>query len=393
MSLPANKGDRLAEIDTPALIVIKPILEKNIEQMKKIMSAFPHVLLRPHLKAHKSSYIARAQAAAGVKAWCCQKLFEAEAILDDFPGMKDLLITNEIVGSRKIERLVKLIQKYPKTTVTILIDNPENCKILNTALAKAGVGPLNVLAEIDVGQERCGVLPASLDLVHLATTVRDLPNLVWKGIQCYQGKLQHVRNYQEKRRLVYDIATKAANSRDTLLQHGHTCSVISGGGTGTFVLEAEAGVHNESQPGSYVFMDADYSCNLGKDGTRQSDFGHSLFIHTTIMSKPLCSRLIVDAGMKAVSLDSGPPIVVMLNANGTFSSFEEDCEYVCGGDEHGIIRITSSTSRLCSLEVGATLQLIPGHCDPTVNMYDFFTIVTDDLVEDIVPIQGRGPGV
>merc|ERR1719326_1642727 len=134
--------------------------------MNAVLEKHPHVLLRPHIKAHKSAYFTSMQATAGVQAWCCQKLFEAERILASVPEVKDMLITNEIVGQRKIQRLIQLVKEHGKTTtVTVLVDDKNNCKALDDAVAAANVPPLRVLAEVDVGQQRCGVAPASDELV------------------------------------------------------------------------------------------------------------------------------------------------------------------------------------------------------------------------------------
>ncbi|EGD74172.1 hypothetical protein PTSG_12410 [Salpingoeca rosetta] len=379
----AEVGTRLALVDTPALVVVQPKLDANLQRMRTALQQFPHITLRPHLKAHKSSYFANAQAAAGVSAWCCQKLQEAEGILPKVPGMRDLLITNEIVGKRKVERLMSLVKEHhARTKITVLVDDVDNCRALNAAMANASLddAKLHVLAEVDVGQERCGVAPGSEDLVALARVVtEECPHLHWSGIQCYQGKLQHVRNYEEKRQLVNGVAAKADASRTVLEENGFPCPIISGGGTGTFVLEAQAGVHNECQPGSYVFMDVDYSKNLDQSGQLTTDFEHSLFVHTTIMSKPTATRLVVDAGMKAVSLDSGPPIVVALHDDGSFTSCAEEVAWDARGRGKSV--------------VGDTLQLIPGHCDPTVNLYDQYVVIADGVVTALPPIEGRGPGV
>ncbi len=143
------------------------------------------------------------------------------------------------------------------------------------------------------------------------------------------------------------------------------------------MLEATSGVFNELQPGSYIFMDADYGRNLDEEGKPVSEFEHSLFVYTTIMSRTTKDRAIVDAGLKAHSVDSGMPLVYGM----------EGVEYVRASDEHGKLTLKDPGRRL---RVGDKLKLIPGHCDPTVNLYDWYVCIRKNRVEAIWPITARG---
>jgi 3-hydroxy-D-aspartate aldolase len=164
---------------------------------------------------------------------------------------------------------------------------------------------------------------------------------------------------------------------DLLRHHGLTCEVISGAGTGTYEFEAASGIWTELQAGSYIFMDADYLKNLKADGTPGSEFESSLFVYATVMSRPAADRAILDAGLKALSIDAGMPWVVGM----------PDVEYIRAADEHGKLTL-HDPSRVLSLET--KLLLVPGHCDPTVNLYDWYVGYRNDRVETLWPITARG---
>ncbi|HWZ68778.1 MAG TPA: DSD1 family PLP-dependent enzyme, partial [Stellaceae bacterium] len=159
------------------------------------------------------------------------------------------------------------------------------------------------------------------------------------------------------RQAITKAADKAGQTRDLLARHGIDCPTITGAGTGTFEFEAASGVYTELQCGSYIFMAADYSRNRDRDGEPTKAFEPSLFVWATVMSRPAEDRAIVDAGLKALAFDSGPPLVCD----------EPAATYERASDEHGRLAVSAATNRL---GLGDKLRLIPGHCDPTVNLYD-----------------------
>ena len=306
-----------------------------------------------------------ARGAIGV---CCQKVTEAEAMVAG--GIPDVLVSNEVVGPKKIERLIALAAR---ARVTVLVDDAGNAAALNEAAAKAGIR-LNVLIEINVGANRCGIAPGK-PAHALARKIVSLPNLRFRGIHAYQGAAQHVRKPAERRKLI-DRAVALVRETITLLQaDGIECEIVTGAGTGTYLLEAASGVYNEIQPGSYIFMDADYGRNLDEEGTPVHEFSHSLFVLTTVMSHTSPGRPVVDAGLKALSVDSGLPLVA-----------DGGAEYIGASDEHGVLK-TADPSRF---KLGSRIRLIPGHCDPTVNLYDWIVGYRGDLIEAVWPISARG---
>lgn len=366
---PADVGMPLEEVETPALIIELDAFEANLSRMAEIARA-AGVRLRPHAKTHKCAIIALRQMALGAVGVCCQKVSEAEALVH--AGVRDVLVTNEIVGERKIAHLVALAGE---AKVAVCVDDAGNVDALDGAAARAGV-TLDVLVEIDVGAHRCGIAPGEPAL-ELARRVDAAPALRFAGLQAYQGRAQHIRDHGERRAAI-DAAVEAARSTVALLDaHGLACDSVTGAGTGTYAFEAASGLYNELQAGSYIFMDADYARNLDEGGGYVEAFRHALFVYATVMSAPEPGRAVVDAGLKASSVDSGFPSVFDM----------PDVRYVGASDEHGRLEWDDAQSRL---EPGDKLKLIPGHCDPTVNLYDWYVCMRDGRVQALWPIVARG---
>ena len=289
-------------------------------------------------------------------------------------GVQDVLVSNEIVGDRKLSRLAKLARR---ARITVCVDDTENVAALSR-VAQAENVSLNVFVEINVGANRCGVAPGEPAL-DLARRVAAAAGLRFSGLQAYYGSAQHFRTGKERRDAVGGAVLQVRQTRDLILRDGLECPVVSGAGTGTYSLEASSGVYNELQPGSYIFMDADYARNRADDGSLVSEFEHSLFVYTTVMSHTTPHRAVVDAGMKALSVDSGMPRLWGI----------EGAEYVGASDEHGTLTLSDSTK---PIRLGDKLRLIPGHCDPTVNLHDWFVGIRHGRVEALWPITARGPG-
>ena len=238
----AATGSLLSDVDTPAGIVDLDALDQNIATavslIENIRRGKSPVMLRPHAKAHKSVFIAQRQIAQGrglTVGVCCQKVSEAEAMVAG--GILDVLLSNQVVCPQKIARLVVLAKT---ARIAVLVDDAENVRALSAAAATGGVC-LHVLVELDVGQYRCGV-PSIAEAVALGQLVHALPSLTLDGIQAYHGIAQHVRSVEDRQRIVSAVAAKAAATRDAFLAAGLPCGVVTGGGTGTFCLDAATDV-------------------------------------------------------------------------------------------------------------------------------------------------------
>jgi D-serine deaminase-like pyridoxal phosphate-dependent protein len=366
MRPPAAVGQALAEVDTPALILDLDAFEKNLRTLADAVRG-SGVRVRTHAKTHKCPDVARRQMALGAVGACCQKVSEAEAMVEG--GIGDVLVTNEIVGASKLERLARLAGR---AKLGVCVDDAQNATDLEAAAAKAGT-TLDVYVELEVGMGRCGVAPGA-PAVALARAVAACPHLRFAGLQAYNGRAQHVRTLAERRALIERAAGHVRATRQQLEEAGIACPTVTGAGSGTFMLEVQSGAWNEIQPGSYAFMDADYARN--EQGAPLPRFEHALFVLATVMSRS-GSRAIVDAGLKASSVDSGMPSVWQ----------RPGLSYLLASDEHGFLQIAPGAP---APALGEKLRLVPGHCDPTINLYDWYVCVRNGVVEDLWAITARG---
>jgi D-serine deaminase-like pyridoxal phosphate-dependent protein len=367
---PARVGDPIDAIDTPALVLELDAFESNLARMAEFVSG-SRVRLRPHAKSHKCPEIARRQVALGAVGICAQKTSEAEAFVD--AGIEDVLVSNEVVGRAKLDRLARLATR---AKVSVCCDDAANARDISAAARAAG-STVSVYVEVDVGQHRCGVAPGE-PAAALAKEIASLPGLRFAGLHAYHGGAQHLRSVEERRAAIVAAAALARETRALIVSRGIACPVVTGAGTGTFPFEQGSGAYDEIQPGSYVFMDADYNRNAWADAAATfPKFEQSLFVLATAMSTPAPDRAVVDAGLKASSIDSGMP--TLLGWPGV--------EYAKASDEHGVLAIAAGAR---GPSLGERVRLVPGHCDPTVNLYDWIVCVRGGRVEAVWPISARG---
>jgi len=318
---PAEIGAAIADIDTPALVVDLDALDRNIAKMAEF-SRTTGVRVRPHAKTHKSPAIALRQIAQGAVGQCVQTVGEAEALVRG--GVRDVLVSNEVVGERKLRRLAALAQD---ATIALCFDSAEQVDVASRIAQDFGV-ELGALVEIDVGMERCGVPPGKA-AADLARRIADAPNLKFRGLQAYHGRAQHLPTHQRRAQAIASAVDAVRETLDALKVENLDCEIVAGAGTGTFALETESGVYNELQVGSYVFMDTEYARIGNKDGGRYTAFEHSLFVLASVISTPAEDRAIVDAGLKSYSAEKGPPWV----------HGRDDVELTAVSDEHGKLKV------------------------------------------------------
>lgn len=379
-------GQPVSAIDTPSLVVNLDAMGRNLARMAEFARKHD-VRWRAHAKTHKSSSLARLQLQAGACGVCVQKTAEAEAMVAG--GVQDVYITNEVVAPAKLARVARLAHQLAAGggQLAIAVDSAQGVQRLAQAMneARAGGGGsavIDVFVEVDVGHGRCGVAPGRL-AVGLAHEIRKHPALRFAGLQAYHGKAQHVRSAQERRGLVGQVVQDVLFTRMLMEKEGVAVPLVTGAGTGSMVSEAASGAFGELQAGSFMFMDADYALN--ERDPVQPHFEHALFVKSQVMSLGL-QHAVCDAGHKSHAVDSGMPRVHSLQDD------EPPLTYANGGDEHGILRLAGDGGRLPSL--GSTVWLIPGHCDPTVNLHDHMIGVKGGLqkgrVERIIRVDARG---
>ena len=365
---PASVGMALEEVDTPALLLDLDAFELNLDRLAASLQG-TGLRVRPHAKSHKCPEIARRQMARGAVGVCCQKVSEAERMVAG--GVDDVLVTNEVVGAGKLERLARLARR---ARVGVCVDDPGNVRDISRAACAVGAA-LEVLVELDVGTRRCGV-SSPAEALELARLVSQCGGLRFGGLQAYHGGAQHLRTPDERRIAIAQAVATVRLTVELLAGAGLEVPIVTGAGTGTYPLEAASGVYQELQPGSYVFMDADYGRNLGDDGRPVRVFQQSLHLLATVMSRPASGRVVVDAGLKAHSVDSGMPLVADLAG----------AVYTRASDEHGVLELQDASR----VQLGQKVRLVPGHCDPTVNLHDWLVCHRAGRVEALWPIAARG---
>jgi 3-hydroxy-D-aspartate aldolase len=370
-NIPASVGMDEADIQTPCLVLDLDALERNIIKMGDFAKEMG-MRHRVHGKMHKSVDVALLQERLGGSCGvCCQKVSEAEAFVRG--GIKDVLVSNQVRDLAKIDRLARLPKLGARTICCV--DDVANVADLSAAAVKHGT-EIECLVEIDCGAGRCGV-QTTKDVVKIATAIDSADGLKFAGLQAYQGAMQHLEDFNQ-RKLKIDIAVAmVVDAVASLNAQGLECDIVGGGGTGSYYFEGQSGVYNELQCGSYAFMDADYGRILDNQGKRidQGEWQNALFLLTSVMSHAKADKAICDAGLKAQSVDSGLPVVFG----------RTDVEYIKCSDEHGVIADPDGV-----LKIGEKLKLVPGHCDPTCNIHDWYVGVRNGKVEALWPITARG---
>ena len=364
-----RQGSR-RDLNTPALVIDRDALDRNIDRMAAF--ARGHGLaLRPHAKTHKSVDVARRQVPAGAVGLCCAKIGEAEALAEG--GIGGLLLTSPVVSGPAIARLAALNARSPGLIVTV--DHADNARAIAAAVADEGSTSLTVLIDVDPGIHRTGVTSPEA-AVALFEAVRDLPTLVYGGVQFYCGRQQHIPGFAERAAAVAELTAYLQTVIAALTAAGGAPEIVSGGGTGTHRIDAALGVFTELQVGSYVFMDDQYrACALTEEG--DAPFEAALMIDTRVVSVNTPGMATLDAGLKAMATDAGPPQVL--------AGAGEGARYQFMGDEHGALIGGTDGLRLAD-----RVSLASPHCDPTVNLYDHYHVVSGSDLVAIWPVTARG---
>lgn len=366
----ARVGDPVAAIDTPALVIDADAMERNLAAMAGFARE-RGLRLRPHAKTHKCAALALRQMAAGAVGVCVQKLGEALALAAG--GVPDIYLSNEVIAPHKLARLAALARQVK---LSIAVDSLQGIEHLALAL-QASTASIDVFVEIDVGQGRCGAAPAQAALLARAVQAQAAAGLRLGGLQAYHGGAQHVRGAAARQAAIAQAAEAVRMALAALRDAGIACPLVTGAGSGSFVFEAATGLWGELQAGSYLFMDRDYADNEPAPGAPR--FEHALFVKSSVISRDT-THAVADAGHKSHAVDSGLPRV-----------WGRALDFANGGDEHGILHARPGEPLPA---LGDTIWLVPGHCDPTVNLHDHYVLVRGGLsagrVVEVLTIDARG---
>ena len=365
-NIPASIGMDIKDIQTPALVIDLKVFQSNILKMKNFILE-NNVKLRPHAKMHKSINVANYQINfGGAHGICCQKVSEAEIFIRG--GIQDVLITNQVTNLYKIDRLTKMASK--EIRLGCCVDNADNIKNIQNSAEKNNAH-IDIYIEYDCGANRCG-LESFKEIQSLIDLINTMSNIKFEGFQAYNGSIQHIEDFAQRKINVQETCNKIRSLKTRFKDYS---PIITGVGTGCFDLEVKENVYDEIQVGSYAFMDAHYS-SLKKDSKVNNtiNFKNALFVLSNVMSTSVKKQAVVDAGLKSMSLDSGLPTV-----------FNYDLKYINCSDEHGVIEDLDNL-----LKINDKVFLIPGHCDPTCNLHDWYVVKKDNIVIDLWPVSARG---
>jgi D-serine deaminase-like pyridoxal phosphate-dependent protein len=373
-ALIGKPGSR-ALLDTPALCVDLDAMERNIAAMAEFCRD-KGVALRPHAKTHKSVNIAARQIAAGAVGICCATVGEAEAMAAG--GVRSVLVTSPQVTPPKIARVVA-INLAVENGFAVVVDHLQNVADLSEAARTSGK-TLDVLVDFSSGHHRTGAATED-DAIALASAVEAADGLRFAGLQAYCGNLQHIADRTVRQDKAKRQHAVIAGLVAKLRASGFAVPVVTGAGTGTHDIDAGARVFTELQAGSYIFMDVEYIEAL-RDGRNALPFETSLFVQTAVVSvasaKAPGGYVTTDAGLKCFATEGPKPEVMSGPPNAT---------YGYAGDEHGRLFFPPAGA---APALGERIELVTPHCDPTVNLHDFYHLVRGDTLVDIWPVDARG---
>ena len=369
-SLVGRPGSRY-DLATPALLLDLDVLERNLAQAADLVRN-AGLRLRPHFKAHKSIEIARRQLEAGASGVCVATIGEAESIASSLP-CADILLTSILSTPIQLERVVAL--RRIGASVTLVVDSIGQAQALSECCRNAG-SEVSVLIDLDMGRERSGC-PTAEDAVKLARFLNEEPRLRLAGVQVYAGQLSHIDDAGELGRAYDRFAARLAGFQKALIPSLPRPPVLSGGSTGSMALDLQSGLLSELQCGSYALMDVEYlRQNPGPD---LWPFAPAVFVQSSVISANWNDHVITDAGAKRFASKYGSEPLV---ARGTDS---RNVFHVLS-DEHGWLQVPFGPAAT----LGARLEFIVPHCDPTINLFDTYHVVRGDTLVDIWPVDGRG---
>ena len=345
-----------SDIDTPALILDLDIVEENIRMMGAYFAARPQKL-RPHFKTPKTPEIARRQLAAGAIGITASKLGEVEVLAR--AGLGPVLLANQIAGAQKIDRF---FTASARVELIGTVESAFNVGELEAGAARAG-RTADVIIEVDTGMHRCGTASPE-ETIELARLIKR-SGLNYRGVMGYEGHAVLIPDAEKRVAIARKALTTLSQHVEALRDAGFPPDIVSAGGTGTFDIAGNWPEVTEVQAGSYVFMDGAYRIvrpDLGRP---------ALTLLATVISRR-GDRAIIDAGMKSLTNEFGPPVGKTIPVK------------IAGlSEEHGHLAAGES-----SLEAGSKVELIPSHNDTTINLHSEYYVVRGDEVIATWPIEG-----
>ncbi len=359
----------IEELPTPALLLDADALERNLQRMQEFLVGRGKGF-RPHAKTHKCPLIAARQLDLGAAGVCAAKVSEAVVLVN--AGVGKVLLTSAVMTPAKAEILASLSLEAER--LDVVVDSDEGLALLARAVSPDS--DLGILVDVDVAMGRTGTRDVE-QMKALADAATVTPGLRFRGVQHYAGHLMHTAPYEKRRDRSLTLWQTVAGIVETLAASGFHSEVVTGGGTGTYDIDSEVACITDLQVGSYIFMDQEYRLIGGREGDHFDDFEIALQVAATAISQPVPGVITVDGGYKAFASDSVSPVPLDL----------ADTEYRFAGDEHGVLLLGSGSQEPL---LGTVQRFITPHCDPTVNLYDYYWLCSNGFATDMWPITARG---
>jgi len=354
-------GLPIEELDTPALLLDKAAMMRNLRRMAEFFSG-RKAQLRPHFKNHKCTELAKLQLEAGsAVGMTCAKLGEAQVLAE--AGIDDILIANQVVGRSKVEHLAKLAKR---NTMRVAVDDPEQVEAIGRAAERAG-STVGLLVEIDIGMGRCGVIPGQPAL-QLARRIGEVKGVRFDGIQAYEGHVVYTKDARQREEQTRQAIEVAVHTRRMIESAGIPVQILSGGSSSTYQFTGTIDGVDEIQAGSYATMDWAYK-------EMCTEFEIALSVMSRVISHPAPRHAVLDVGYKGLGDEFGPPRVKhMLESDIQFRLSEEHC----------------TGRNVPEWRVGAAVELIPSHACTTCNLYRELHVHEQGRVVEVWPIEGSG---
>jgi D-serine deaminase-like pyridoxal phosphate-dependent protein len=350
-------GKDVQELPTPALVVDLPLLQANIKGMQQLVSSYGKAL-RPHIKTHKCSRVAQMQIQAGAIGITCATVGEAEAMAS--AGIQDILIANQVVTPDKLDRVADLLRL---SAVKFVVDSTYGIEAAERVAQKRNC-QFEVLVEVDSGGNRCGA-QSPQEAALLAKRIVDSPWLHFGGIQAYNGGTSYIKDMQEREK---SVAQSDRGLAESIAEVRKVCDLprISGAGAGNARFHLENGLLTEIQSGSYVYSDTTYR-------ELAPEYRPALFVLSTIISRPLEGRVIMDVGLKTIGTEFSDPQLV------DYPQLK-DCRF---SEEHLQWQVDHEPAP----QIGEKVMILPSHCCTTVNLHRQCFAVQDRKVVDVWEID------
>lgn len=365
-AVPLTDPIPVEELPTPALLLDEPAFERNLKRMATFSDARGKGL-RPHAKTHKCPWIAHRQLTEGAVGICVAKL--SEALVMAGAGIDRILITSPLVSTAKVALVAELAQSVG---ISLVVDSDTGLDVLCDVARESA--PVGVLVDIDVAMGRTGTRDPDQAL-RLAERAATTPGLEFRGVQHYAGHLMHVEGHAARREKSLRAWAQVDAIVARLTDRGLAPDIVTGGGTGTYDIDCDVACITDLQVGSYLFMDQQYRVIGGRAGEWFDDFEVALTVATTAISQPLPGMVTVDGGYKAFAADAESPVALGLDG----------ARFRFAGDEHGVLVLGSAQH----VPPGSRQRFITPHCDPTVNLYDWYWVCNDGMATALWPIAAR----